>query len=103
MRFPTRIQSWGLAVGHFTHNIEHAHTHTHTFSHTRMRARAHPNPQLQKLVFSATLSHNPEKLAALQLFRPRLLAASTHARYVVPANLKVCVFVRACVCGWVSA
>jgi hypothetical protein len=35
------------------------------------------------------MSHNAEKLATLQLFRPRLLAASTQARYVVPRNLTV--------------
>ena len=30
-------------------------------------------PQLQKLLFSATLSHNPEKLEQLNLFEPRLM------------------------------
>jgi ATP-dependent RNA helicase DDX51/DBP6 len=72
--------------------------------------------QLQKLLFSATLSHNPEKLEELNLFMPRLMTSgmissasetvssipvqsesgsqqeSSVGKYTTPQGLKVCVY-----------
>ena len=54
---------------------------------------------LQKLLFSATLSGDPERLEMLNLFHPRLFTANSKpnhknaialTRYVTPALLKVC-------------
>eukprot|EP00124_Ichthyophonus_hoferi_P001071 Ihof_evm11s49 gene=Ihof_evmTU11s49 len=66
---------------------EHLTTRAQLVSLTPAR-NAQPQLPLQKLVFSATLSHNPEKLSALQLHRPHLVAASTGARYIIPSRLK---------------
>jgi len=62
--------------------------------------------QLQKLLFSATLSADPEKLEELNLFQPRLYTAVTKAsengetlnnaergfigKYTTPVGLQVC-------------
>jgi len=48
--------------------------------------------QLQKLLFSATLTRNPSKIASLRLVQPRYFAvtsAASAARFTVPATLKV--------------
>jgi len=59
----------------------------------------HPVVPLQKLLFSATLSGDPEKLETLNLFQPRLFTANFKPdqknftsvnRYVTPSLLKVC-------------
>ena len=49
------------------------------FALIKIIAVAHPPfdiyPQLQKLLFSATLSQNPEKLQQLNLFQPKLFTS----------------------------
>lgn len=57
---------------------------------------AQPGPYLQKLLFSATLNHDPEQLAAVELVHPRLFlvgqgtaAEETDAAgYAVPPTLQ---------------
>jgi ATP-dependent RNA helicase DDX51/DBP6 len=43
---------------------------------------------IQKLLFSATLTHNPEKLAHLRLVNPICFSVQTDARYIVPETLQ---------------
>eukprot|EP01134_Creolimax_fragrantissima_P000061 CFRG0061T1 len=64
------------------------HTYRESPSGMTPSSNARTSTPLQKLIFSATLPHNPEKLASLQLHQPRLLAAGTDAKYVVPVGLK---------------
>ncbi|XP_043203532.1 ATP-dependent RNA helicase DDX51-like [Amphibalanus amphitrite] len=45
-----------------------------------------PHLPLQKLLFSATLSQNPEKLERLSLFQPRLMVAGTAAAAALPGQ-----------------
>jgi ATP-dependent RNA helicase DDX51/DBP6 len=45
-------------------------------------------PTLQKLLFSATLSHNPKKIASLQLVNPRFFAFTSQFVYKIPETLK---------------
>ncbi|KAI9594720.1 P-loop containing nucleoside triphosphate hydrolase protein [Syncephalis fuscata] len=52
-----------------------------------------PAPRTQKLLFSATLTRNPEKIASLRLVNPSYIAVqSSHEknseRYITPATLK---------------
>lgn len=55
------------------------------------RTQGSTNPQsvpFQKLLFSATLSRNPQHLASLKLRRPEFFCAGLEKRYVIPKNLK---------------
>ena len=90
----------------------------------RLRPLAHGPTHLQKFLFSATLTRNPEKIASLELVKPRYIAAvaadgsiqkedsnmpmaegvptaeltTSGKRYIVPASLEQ----RYCVCGELS-
>lgn len=46
------------------------------------------NRSYQKLLFSATLTHNPEILQQLHLFRPVLFASSSKSSIVMPKTLR---------------
>ena len=68
------------------------------FRKVSLKDVTHPVIPLQKLLFSATLSGDPEKLEALNLFYPRLFTAHfipnqsnqpLAERYVTPTLLKV--------------
>ncbi|KAL6075900.1 ATP-dependent RNA helicase dbp6 [Balamuthia mandrillaris] len=43
---------------------------------------------LHKLLFSATLTHNPKKIASLQLQNPQFFTAAAHALYKMPDTLE---------------
>ncbi|XP_063901335.1 ATP-dependent RNA helicase DDX51-like [Zophobas morio] len=47
-----------------------------------------PTLPLQKLVFSATLTPNPQKLSALRLQFPKFITAATYEKFVTPEKLK---------------
>jgi hypothetical protein len=42
-------------------------------------------PQLQKLLFSATLTQNPRKIASLKLVNPKYFTATTEFIYKIPS------------------
>jgi ATP-dependent RNA helicase DDX51/DBP6 len=44
-------------------------------------------PQLQKLLFSATLTQNPRKIASLKLVNPKYFTATTEFIYKIPSTL----------------
>ena len=46
-----------------------------------------PALPLQKLLFSATVTHDPSKLAPLQLYKPRLYSCG--GKYTLPSTLVV--------------
>jgi ATP-dependent RNA helicase DDX51/DBP6 len=46
-----------------------------------------PALPLQKLLFSATVTHDPSKLAPLQLYKPRLYSCG--GKYTLPSSLQV--------------
>lgn len=45
--------------------------------------------QLHKLLFSATLTNNPKKIAALRLNNPHFFSATTTGLYKMPEKLQV--------------
>ena len=48
-----------------------------------------PSRQLQKILLSATLSSNPERLEKLHLVSPTYYVTSTQHLYALPTELKV--------------
>lgn len=46
-----------------------------------------PSKHVQKFLFSATLTENPEKIAALELFNPLLFLTQASSRSTVSSNV----------------